>query len=205
MILLSLELMIRAIFFDFYSVWTPDKFGFYLANAQLNGPEAYKKLYDDMERYYHGEVDIEYLAEAFRYNLGHPDITSTLFKLNEADISGEIVNFIRSLHGHFIKIGILANLGPQENKLLSDFNEHNQLFELIASPLSLGIKTQLLNQEVFAKALQSIGEPPTSCLLVSGNPYYLAFASLFGLRTLQFEGLPQLEQSVGTMLASETP
>lgn len=197
--------MIRAIFFDFYSVWTPDKFSYYLANAQLNSPEVYKKLYDIIEKYYHGEVDINYVADAIRVNLGHQDVTAEIFKLSETSISPEITNFIRELHAHFIKIGILANLGHQEYELLNNFNEHNQLFETIASPLTLGIKSSLLNPEVFVKALQAIGEPPDSCLIISGNPYILAFAYSLGIATLQFEGLAKLETSLQHIMTSDIP
>jgi FMN phosphatase YigB (HAD superfamily) len=197
--------MIRAIFFDFYSVWTPDKFGYYLANAQLNGPEVYKQMYDLMEQYYHGQVDVSIIAETFQTRLGHPDITVETLRLSKDSISPEITNFIRGLHGHFVKVGVFANLGMQENQLLSDFNKDTQLFEVIASPLSLNTTQPLLSQEVFAGALQAIGEPPESTLIVSGNPYILAFAKNFGINTLHFEGLPKLEQTLAQILSSDIP
>lgn len=197
--------MVRAVFFDFYSVWTPDKFGYYLALAQQTSPELGKQMYDMLERYYHGQVDIEYVSDTFRVRLGHPDLGLSQFKLDESNIAPDIVNFMRDLHGHFLKIGILANLGNQEYQLLSQFNERNQVFEVIASPLSLQSSSSLLSKEVFSLALQAIGEPPQSCLLVSGNPYYLAFAASLDLATLQFEGLPQLEQAISTILSSEQP
>jgi FMN phosphatase YigB (HAD superfamily) len=197
--------MVRAIFFDFYSVWTPDKFSYYLANAQLSGPEVSKELYDTIEQYYHGQIDVDYLAGAIRYKLGHPDVTAEALYLSEANVSPDIANLIRALHGHFIKIGILANLGAQEAKLLNDFNQRNQLFEVIASPLSFGTNLPLLSQPVFAQALQAIGEPPASCLFISGNPYFLAFAANLGISTLQFEGLSRLQESLNQILASEMP
>jgi len=197
--------MIRAIFFDFYSVWTPDKFGYYLANAQLNGPEVYKEMYDLMEKYYHGQVDLSIVAETFQSRLGHPDITVGTLTLSKDSVSPEINNFMRGLHGHFVKVGVFANLGLQETQLLNDFNAENQLFETIASPLSLKTTQTLLSQEVFAGALQAIGEPPESTLIVSGNPYTLAFARNFGINTLQFEGLPKLEQTLAQILSSDIP
>jgi len=194
--------MIRAIFFDFYTVWTPDKFSYYLAQAQLNGPEVYKKVYDTIERYYQGDADINYVADVLRYTLGHPDITANVFRLNEASISPAIIDLMRNLHGHFLKVGILGNMGHQEYDLLKHFSESNQLFETIASPLALGIKTPLLNREVFVKALNGIGEPPDSTLIVSGNPYYLAFAANLGINVLQFEGLKEFQESLNQLLAN---
>jgi FMN phosphatase YigB (HAD superfamily) len=198
-------MMIRAVFFDFYSVWAPDRFSYYLANAQLNGPEVFKSLYDSLEQYYHGQLDVDQIAETFRYKLGHPDITSSALTLSEASISPEIVNFMRSLHSHFLKIGMLANLGAQEDKIIRAFNDHNQLFEVIASPLSVGSNATLLSREVFGKAIQAIGESPSSCLYVSGNPYYLAYAANFEIQTLQFGGLPQLQETLNQMLAKDIP
>lgn len=197
--------MIRAVFFDFYSVWTPDKFGYYLAAAQLNGPDIYKQLYDSLEQYYHGQIGFTQLVETFRTKLGHPDITANALALNQDSIAPQITEFMRNLHAHFVKIGILANLGEQESKLLNDFNQTNQLLEVIASPLTVGSEAPLLSRDVFAKALQAIGEPPDSCLLVSGNPYFLAFAGNLGINTLQFEGLPQLEATLNQALASDIP
>lgn len=192
--------MIRAVFFDFYSVWTPDKIAYYLATAQLMGPEVYKALTDVVEQYYHGQIDITKLADTFRVRLGHSDITENQFLLSEASISPTIINFMRGLHSHFLKVGILANLGTQEYRLLQRFNETNQLFETIASPLSLQTAAPLLSTEVFAAALSNIGEPPDSTLLVSGSLPYLLFGANAGIHTLQFEGFANLEQSIQQLL-----
>jgi FMN phosphatase YigB (HAD superfamily) len=197
--------MVRAIFFDFYSVWAPDKIDYYLATAQLNGPAAYKNLSDSVNQYYHGEIDINTLAQAFSQRLGHPDLNAAALQITKASILPEITNFIRTLHGHFLKIGILANLGTQEVQVLNEFNQENQLFEIIASPLTLGTKAPLFSQEVFARALQAIGEPPASCLMVSGNSNFLAVAANFGIPTLQFEGLQPLEKAIDQLLASDMP
>ena len=197
--------MIRAIFFDFYSVWTPDKFSYYLAVAQQNGPEVYKEMSDLVESYYHGQVDINIVADTFRVKLGHPDISVNQFRLQETDISPDIINFMRNLHAHFLKIGILANLGSQEYQLLNTFNEHNQIFEVIASPFSLQSPAPLLSKDVFAMALQNIGEPLDSCLLVSGNPSFLEFATSLGVAVHQFEGLAKLQKTLDQLLASDLP
>ncbi len=197
--------MIRAVFFDFYSVWTPDKFSYYLAAAQQNGPKIYKEMSDIVEGYYHGTVDINTVADNFRAKLGHPDISAALFKMQASDVSSEIVNFMRELHGHFLKLGILANLGQQELALLTEFNEHNQVLEVIASPLSLQLPQPLMSKEVFSAALQAIGEPLASCLLVSGKLEYLQFAASLGMQTVQFEGFSDLRQAINKIVDSDLP
>jgi FMN phosphatase YigB (HAD superfamily) len=194
--------MIRAIFFDFYSVWTPDRFSYYLANAQLISPEAHKEMYDQIELYYHGTLSVEQIAQVIASKLGHPDVSVSQFSLSEGSISPDIVNFIRDLHAHFLKIGILANLGGQEYNLLKEFNEHNQMFEAIACPLTINPKLPLLSREVFSKAIEGIGEEVGDCLYISGNPYNLQFANLYGLSTLQFEGLSQLKAALNQVLAN---
>jgi len=195
--------VIRAVFFDFYSVWTPDKFSYYLASAEMISPEVSKAVFDELERYYHGQVDVSTIAEFMRMKLGRSDIAVDQLLLSEASISGGIVNFIRELHGHFLKVGILANLGTQELNILNSFNVHNQLFEVIASPLSFGLPNQLLSREVFNQAMSSIGEPPESCLMISGNSYVLAFAAILGIRTLMFEGLDPLSEAMNHMLEQD--
>lgn len=197
--------MIRAVFFDFYSVWTPDKFSLYLAMAEQNGPEVYKELSDIVEDYYHGKIDITYLTDSFSMKLGHADINVNQFKLQESDISPDIVDFMRNLHGHFLKLGVLANLGVQEFQLLNNYNEHNQVFEVIASPLSFQLPNPLLSKEVFAQALQAIGEPLGNCLLVSGNLAYLEFAASLGMSVIQFESFPKLKQSIEELVDRELP
>jgi|SRR5579884_1389613 len=195
--------MIRAVFFDFYSVWAPDRLSYYLAAVQQNGPEAYQKQVDLVEQYYHGQVGVEALAEAFRIQLGHTDISVKQFQLQESDISPQIVDFMRSLHGHFLKVGILANLGQQEANLLNNFNQQNEVFETIASPLTLGLPSTLFSKEVFSAALQAIGEPTENCLMVSGNQFYLQFCTVLDLPTLRFGGLPQLQSTLSQLVNTQ--
>jgi FMN phosphatase YigB (HAD superfamily) len=197
--------MIRAIFFDFYSVWTPDKMSYYLALAQQNGPETYKEMTDLVESYYHGKIDILQLADTLRVRLGHNDITDKIFYLDERNISPEIVNFMRDLHAHFLKLGVLADLGVQELKLLNEFNEHNQVLEVIASPLSFRLDVPLMSKEVFAQALNTIGEPLSNCLMVSGNIQLLAYARLLGMGTIQFEGFSKLKLSIDKLVEQDMP
>lgn len=194
--------MVRAVFFDFYSVWAPDKLSYYLAQAELAGPEIAKELSDIVEGYYHGKFDIDYVASSFKVKLSDAAIAINEFKLQESDISSAITDFIRQLHEHFVKVGILANLGAQEYELLKNFDQHNQVFEVIASPLSLQLEAPLFSQQVFAQALQVIGEPPQSCLLVSGNRSYLDFAANLGMQVLQYEGLPSLQNSLAQLVTN---
>jgi FMN phosphatase YigB (HAD superfamily) len=196
-------MVVRAIFFDFYGVWTPDIFSQYLALAQQQGPKVAGELEYIVNQYFHGKVDVEYVADSFRFKLSRPEIDSSQFVLSEAAIFPAIVDFMRNLHGHFVKLGILANLGTQEYELLNSFNQHNQVFEVIAGPLPLKLAAPLLSNEVFAKALQAIGEPPRSCLVVTANLAYQEFARGLGIATIAYEGFPQLRQTLEQTLAAE--
>jgi hypothetical protein len=195
--------MIRAIYFDFYSVWVPDIFSDYLIAAQQAGPAVGGALQEVVNKYFNGEVDAAFVADSFRFKLSRPDIDEKQFILRETDISPEVTNFMRNLHGHFVKLGVLANLGKQEYQLLSEYNKHNQLFEVITGPYAMQLKLPLMSQEVIARALQAIGEPPASTLIVSGNSSYLAFAQTLGISTLQFSGLPNLEITLNQALSNE--
>lgn len=197
--------MIRAIFFDFYSVWTPDKFQEYLEYAKPLGVQEHAALVDSVNKYYFGEVNIEYLADVFRYKLSRRDIDKSVLTLHESDISPKVVNLMRGLHGHFLKLGVLANLGTMELQLLQHFNSTHSLFEVIISASSLGLKLPLLNEQVFSKALQAIGEPPASCLVVSGHEDYLSFASKYGMQTIRFTSFDKLIHSFGEILANDMP
>jgi FMN phosphatase YigB (HAD superfamily) len=194
--------VIRAIFFDFYSVWAEDKFALYVNEAGRQNPELARQLQDVMQQYYFGMIDVTAAVDSFRFKLNRPDIDASDFILREADISSGLIDFLRELHGHFLKLGVLANLGLQEFQLLNDFNAHNQLLEVITGPLPQKLPAALLSQEVFAAALQQIGEPPKSCLVVSGHDDYLNFASGLGLAAARFEGFPKLKQSIEQMVAN---
>lgn len=195
--------MIRAIFFDFYSVWVPDRFAEYMELAREQAPDAIQELQNVVDRYFLGQAAPADVAAEFASRLNRPDITADQFMLEESDISPVVADFMRNLHGHFVKLGVLANLGVQEYEILKSFNEHTQLFEVIAGPLPFQMPTTLLNQEVFVQALQAIGEPPRSCLVVTGNEAYRQFAEGLGITTLDFEGLPKLQQTLEAKLANE--
>lgn len=197
--------VIRAIFFDFYGVWRPDIFSDYLAQAQQQGPVIAGDLEEVVNKYFRGQVNVEYVADSFRFKLSRPDIDTAQFTLRENDITVAVTEFMRNLHGHFIKLGVLANLGSQEVELLTNFNTHSQLLEVIAGPLPLKINAPLLSQEVFAAALQAIGEPPRSCVVITGNLAYKEFAESLGITAILFQGLPKLKQTLDQMLASEMP
>lgn len=196
--------MIRAVFFDFYGVWLPDLFEQYLAEAQQqHGPQVAAELQQAVGQYFQGTLSPQDVASTFRYKLSRPDIDTAQFVLSEGSISPAIVTFMRELHGHFVKLGVLANLGVQEYKLLSDFNSHNQVFEVIGGPLPFQLNAPLLSNEVFAQALQAIGEPPGSSLVVTGNPQYQQFATSIGMSVLPFAGFPSLKQELEQRLASD--
>jgi FMN phosphatase YigB (HAD superfamily) len=195
--------MIRAVLFDFYGVWVPDRFGEYISQASELGPVVVNDLQGVVGRYFQGRATPAEVAQEFSVKLNRPDIDVEQFTLLESDISPAVGDFMRELHAHFVKLGVLADLGSQEYQLLNGFNQHNQLFEAIVSPYSLGMNVPLLSQEVFAAALQAIGEPPQSCLAVTGNDSYKRFAESLGIITMPFEGLPALRQTLEQELAKE--
>lgn len=195
--------MIRAVFFDFYGVWLPDVFSEYLQEAHQHGPQASDELVSLTSQYFHGKVSLETLATGLRDNLNRPDITAEKLLLDANSVSPAIVSFMRELHEHFLKLGVLANLGVQEYKLLNDFNDANQVLEVIAGPVPFRSDAPLLSQEIFAQALHAIGEPPASCLAVTGNTEYQSFASSLGITVVLFEGFPKLRQSLTQLLDSE--
>ena len=193
-----LNYMIRAVLFDFYGVWTPDIFSEYLAEAKTHGWDVEEELRKAIHEYFRGQIGPVDIAEAFRYNLRRPDISNEQFILSEDAVYPAIIALMRGLHSHFLKVGVLANLGTQEYQLLSNFNTRNQVFEVIGGPYAFQMDMPLLSREVFARALQAIGEPPASTLVVSGNQDYLNYAHSFGITTLPYEGytklLPTLER-----------
>jgi FMN phosphatase YigB (HAD superfamily) len=196
--------MIRAVLFDFYGVWLPDSFAEFLEQARQHDYQAGAELETQLYQYFHGQLSVEDLVGSFRFKLNRMDLDPAQFVLNEGSIAPAIVDFMRELHGHFVKLGVLANLGSQELQLLNNFNQHNQLFEIIASPLAFGSEQRLLTNEIFAQTLQAIGEPPQNCLVVTGNPDYQNFAQNLGMTVLPFEGFPKLRQDLEQRLASET-
>lgn len=195
--------MIRAIFFDFYGVWLPDVFAEYLAEAQQLGPQVSDELVSAVSQYYHGEMSLSDLAGKFKFAMDRPDIDAEKLLLDQRNISPAIVSFMRELHEHFVKLGILANLGVQEYKLLEDFNATNQVLEVIAGPLPFHSPQPLLSQEIFGQALHAIGEPPESCLIVTGNATYQHFAENLGIRVMPFAGFPRLREDLNQILDSE--
>jgi FMN phosphatase YigB (HAD superfamily) len=196
--------VIRAVFFDFYGVWTPDVFSEYLQAAEQYGTEVAAPLNVLVGKYFHGMATPEEVANTFRFKLSRPEIDAAQFTLNENSISPALIDFMRGLHGHFLKLGVLANLGTQEYTLLTELNNRYQLFEVITGPLPLALSEPLLSQSVFAQALQQIGEPPRNCLVVSGAVAYREFAESLGMSALPFEGFPKLRDSLEQLLANDT-
>jgi FMN phosphatase YigB (HAD superfamily) len=192
--------MYRAILFDFYGVWGPDTFGFYIERAQREAPELVPEVQEVIHNYFLGLSDIKEVADSIHYKFNIRGInmdTSDLY-INENSASPEIIRFIQYLHGHFIKVGMLANLGKQERRLLTNLQQQFNLFDTITSPEALGLP--LLSPEVFAKALNDIGEPPQDTLVISSNPGYLEFAQKYGIGTMKFEGFPKLVEDLKKMI-----
>ena len=112
---------------------------------------------------------------------------------------------MRFLHGHFVKLGVLGNLGVMELELLHKFNATQQLFEIIVCPISLGVSSPLVSKEVFNKALHLIGESPSSCIVASGHDDYLKFATSLGMIPVKYEGMDSLSRTLDQLIAKDTP
>lgn len=190
--------MIRAIFFDFYGVWAPEKFSTYIDQAQQQNPAVVPELMAAINKYYLGFTELDYVVNSFKFKLNRTDIVLADFELKEERISPALIDFMRGLHGHFLKLGVLANLGKQEYELLKSLNKTHHLMEVIAGPVTSG--SPLLSQETFATALHDIGEPPESCLLVSSDTTYLDFGRSLGLQILKFESFAKLQQDLPPLL-----
>jgi hypothetical protein len=197
--------MIRALFFDFYSVCAPDTIGALLNEAKTLQPQVSAELEDIVNQYYHGVIDVSRLVAAFKLKLGRADISEASFLLRESEAMPVVIRDLRSLHGHFLKIGILGNMGTMELDYLKRFEATHALLEAIVSPLSLGSAQPLLSPEVFGAALQAIGEQPDSCVAISGHDEYLAFAASHGLLTIKFEKMTQLMGTLTELLDRDTP
>lgn len=200
-----LEAMVRAIFFDFYSVWAPDTIGILLEDAKSLGTNEYANLETMVDHYYHGGVGSDNLAHSLKWKLGRSDVNEDTLKLRASGSLPDVINYMRSLHGHFLKLAIVANLGTSELDFLTEFNTAQSLFEAIVSPLSLGSGEPLLSREVFDPALKAIGEQPNTCIAVSGHDDYLTFAAGLGMQTVKFENMAQFEQTLTQLLQNDTP
>jgi FMN phosphatase YigB (HAD superfamily) len=195
--------MFRAILFDFYGVWAPDNFSLYVDRASKITPESAAAVNESIQKYFQGLIGIQEVIDGLRYkfHMVGVDISAEDLRLDERNITPEIIQFLQYLHGHFIKVGILANLGNQERSLLENLQKQYDLFDSLTSPDSVG--EALLSQAVFGRALQDIGEPPNDCLAVSGNPAYINFASSLGLQTMTFEGFPKLVDKIREQLEAQ--
>ena len=192
--------MIRAIFFDFYGVWTPDKFAQLMTQAEQQGTESAVSMYKTLDEYFSGRGDLNMLVNSLKFNHNMVNISSSDFELREENISMALIDFFRGLHSHFVKIGVFANLGTQELEILKSINAKYSLFEVITGPITIG--EQLLTKKAFVQALTLIGEPPESTLVISSNPEYLKLAQSFGIHVLPFQGFPNLMQSLVPLLTS---
>jgi FMN phosphatase YigB (HAD superfamily) len=196
--------MYRAVLFDFYSVWGPDRLSEYHRQLQDLDPEAAETVSKQIQQYYAGLSDMQELVDSLRFKfkvLGKAVEPNDLL-LTEENISPQIIQFIQYLHGHFLKVGVLANLGKQERKVLETIHQKYDLFDTITSVDSPD--TALLSQQTFSRALYDIGEPPEGCVVVSGHEDYLQFAASIGLGTIRFEGFPALMANIEQVINPQT-
>lgn len=190
--------MLRAIFFDFYGVWVPDRFDDLITKTASSNENMAAQLREILHAYYIGLIDLDILTSSFKLKLDQPDLDLSNFKLEAAHISPDAIKFIQYLHSHFIKVGILASLGAGEHKILSDLDVKYKLFENITDTYSLGLP--LLSKEVFIQALRGIGEPKDSCTIVTGHQDFAEFAKTLGINTISYAGFPSLTQTITKLL-----
>ena len=190
--------MIRAIFFDFYGVWLPDKFLPLLQRLQQENPELVPEVGKKLDQYYVGRVYMEGLIFSLNFNLGMGNLRTEDFIFQPQAISPAVIDLMHGLHGHFVKIGVLANLGKAEFEALAAINQQFQLFEVITGPIATG--ASLLSETTFVSAYQAIGEPPETCLMVSSNALYLDFAKQCGSQTLPYSNMNILGQDLAERL-----
>jgi FMN phosphatase YigB (HAD superfamily) len=195
--------MFRAIIFDFYGVWAPDNFALYIDRAAKITPESAAAVNESIQKYFQGLIEIQEVIDGIRYkfHMVGVDINAEDLRLDARNMTPEIIKFLQYLHGHFIKVGILAKLGNQERSLLEQLQKQYDLFDSLTSPDSVG--EDLLSQAVFGRALQDIGEPPADCLVVSTSPDYIKFATSIGLQTHTFEGFPKLVETIRAQLEAQ--
>jgi FMN phosphatase YigB (HAD superfamily) len=194
--------MYRAVLFDFYSVWGPDRLAEYHRQLQELDPEAADTVAKQIDQYYAGLSEMQEIADSLRFKfkiLGKAVEPNDLL-LGEENISPQIIQFIQYLHGHFLKVGVLANLGKQERQILDTIHQKYDLFDTITSVDTPGVA--LLSQETFSRALYDIGEPPESCVVVSGHEDYLQFAASVGMGAIRFEGFPALMANINQVISA---
>lgn len=192
--------MLRAIFFDFYGVWVPDQFNQLISDTAKYEPGIADELQRFTEQYYVGHINLEGLVNNIKLKLNKPGLVVSDFELHESSISSEAIKFIQYLHGHFVKVGILAKLGQREYEILHNLDTQYKLFENITSTYNL--KLPLLTKEVFVEAFNKIGEPRDSCIIVTGNTEYAEYAKKLGITILLYEGFPKLRNAMIKLLES---
>lgn len=176
--------MIRAVIFDFYSVIVPDVFEAFEKKVLEEDEDASSKIKKQVDNYYMGLSTFEYLIGALEYISGNEEELTKYFRLTDSDIPPIFIEIVKALHLHFMKVGILGNMGEQEIDLLTKFNEQYQEFDLISGPATYG--EPLLSEAFFKAALRDLGEPPQTCLLISGHQEYLNFAKQINMQTYGF-------------------
>ncbi len=190
--------MIRAVIFDFYSVWLPDRFTPYVELTSEQDPAISEEIAKALDTYYLGRIEFDYLLKVLKSKLDIDDQTLEGLKLRRTDISSGIIDFFHELHQHFLKLGVMGNFGKQEYEVLSEVDQQYKQFEVITGPFKTG--APLLSEDTFASALQALGEPPANCLLISGHQDYLDYAKSLGIEVMAYQGFPKLKEAITPIL-----
>ncbi len=182
--------MIRAVIFDFYGVVVPDIFSDFIRKVSENSDVDDNKLKEQVNKYYLGLENFDYITNALEYISATQDFPKDYFRLLPEDISPNFIKLVKKLHLHFLKVAIVGNMGSQAYEMLTNFDKDAHEFDLIASPSLYG--EDLLSEQFFISALNELGAPLDSCLLISNNQAYLNFATKIKMQTrelLDFDSL----------------
>ena len=190
--------MIRAVVFDYYSVFRPDSYETFIEKAKELSAQERQLIQDEINNYYLGVSDIFKLIDAIQIIFKTRSIPVTQLMIDHLSIPESFVKLTKELHEHFYKVSIAGNIGSQEVEYLNRFNNQTKQFDIIAGPLNYG--QPLLTEGFFESFLNELGEPPQNCLVISGHENYIDFCNKIGIRTYSYKNFDQLSSDVFQIL-----
>ena len=173
--------MLRAVIFDFFSVFREDIYQEFLDSAAGISDDVKSQVETALNNYYQGITSMKSLRSDLEIIYRTHDIPTEELLIEKLNIPDEFVNITKKLHMHFLKVILAGNFGEQEKKLLETFNNETKQFDSIITPANYG--ELLTSNKFFEGMLNEIGEPPQNCILISGHEDYINFASSIGMVT----------------------
>ena len=186
--------MIRAVIFDYYSVFRPDYYESFVEKAKDLSVEESKMIQTEINNYYLGLSDIFKLIDAIQITFKTRSIPITQLIIDHLSIPESFIKLTKKLHEHFYKVCIAGNLGSQEIQYLNRFNEQTKQFDIIAGPLNYG--ESLLSEAFFESFLNELGEPPHNCLLISGHSEFIKFCKNIEMETYNYDNFNKLNKDI---------